>query len=158
VELGDLGLVNQQILVLEATAYYEHILRDRPDELGQWTRDRMLGGYANSPTAFVQLQQSRAVLRRQIDEKLASADVLLLPGMPFEAPPLGVSRTNTRFTGPFNALGWPAVVVPTGTGEHGLPVSMQIVGRPWAEKTLFAAARVVERDGPWGGGKRPPVR
>lgn len=157
VELGDIGLINQQILVLEATAYYEHILRDHPDKLGQWTRDRMLGGYANSPTAFVQLQQARAVLRRQIEEKLKDVDILVLPGMPYEAPPLGVNRTNTRFTGPFNALGWPAIVVPTGLGENGLPVSMQLVGQPWTERMLFAAARVVERDGPWQGGRRPPA-
>ena len=157
VELSDLGLINGQILVLEASAYYEDILRDQADKLGDWTRDRMLGAYANSPTAFVQLQQARAVLRQQIEEKLAGVDILALPGMPYEAPLLGVNKSNTRFTGPFNALGWPAFVVPTGLGEGGLPVSLQLVARPWQEHTLFRAATIVERDGPWQSGKRPTL-
>jgi Asp-tRNA(Asn)/Glu-tRNA(Gln) amidotransferase A subunit family amidase len=155
-EMTDLGLVNGAILNIEASAYYEHFLRDHPDDLGTWTRERMLGAYAYSPTAFVQLQQARAVLRAKVEEKLANVDVLALPGMPYEAPPVGVNLTNTRFTGPFNILGWPAIVVPSGLGESGLPVSVQLVAKPWQEKLVFSAAQVVERDGPWGGGKVAP--
>jgi len=155
-ELTDLGLVNQGILAIEASAYHEHFLRDRLDDLAEWTRERMLATYAYSPTAFVQLQQSRAMLREQIASKLSGFDILALPGMPYEAPPLGVNRSNTRFTGPFNALGWPAIVVPTGLGDGGLPVSLQLVAQPWQEKLLFRAAHVVEVDGPWQGGKVAP--
>jgi Asp-tRNA(Asn)/Glu-tRNA(Gln) amidotransferase A subunit family amidase len=155
-ELTDLGLVNSGILAIEASAYHEHFLRDRQDDLADWTRERMLAAYAYSPTAFVQLQQSRAVLREQIAAKLSGFDILALPGMPYEAPPLGVNRMNTRYTGPFNALGWPAMVVPTGLGKGGLPVSLQLVAQPWQEKLLFRAGHVVEVDGPWQGGKVAP--
>ncbi len=156
-QLADLQLVNGAILNIEAVAYYERFLRDCPDRLAQWTRDRMLGAYAYNPTAFVQLQQARAVLREQMHAALSDFDVLALPGMPYEAPPLGVvNRMNTRFTGPFNALGWPAIVVPVGLGEGGLPVSLQLVAKPWQERLLFKAARVVERDGPWQGGQLAP--
>lgn len=152
-ELSDLGAINGAILTVEASSYHEHFLRDRPDDLGQWTRDRMLGTYSFGPTSFVQFQQARSVLREKVLERLAGFDILALPGMPYEAPPIGVNRTNTRFTGPFNALGWPAIVVPTGLGEGGLPVSMQLVAGPWQEQLLFRAAQVVERDGPWKTGK-----
>lgn len=155
-QVSDLQLVNGAILSIEAAAYYERFLRDRPDDLGQWTRDRMLAAYAFSPTTFVQMQQARAVLRQQVLDALEDFDILALPGMPYEAPPLGVNRSNTRFTGAFNALGWPAIVVPSGLGESGLPVSLQLVARPWREGLLFQAARVVERDGPWQGGKLAP--
>ncbi len=87
---------------------------------------------------------------------LSDYDVLALPGLPYEAPPLGVNTSNTRYTGAFNALGWPAIVVPVGLGEGGLPVSLQLVARPWQERLLFRASRVVERDGPWQGGKVAP--
>ncbi|CAN5385602.1 amidase [soil metagenome] len=155
-QISDLLLVNLAILGVEAVAYYERFLRDRPDELGEWTRDRMLGTYAFSPTTFVQMQQARAVLREQMLHALSDYDVLALPGLPYEAPPLGVNTSNTRYTGAFNALGWPAIVVPVGLGEGGLPVSLQLVARPWQERLLFRASRVVERDGPWQGGKVAP--
>jgi Asp-tRNA(Asn)/Glu-tRNA(Gln) amidotransferase A subunit family amidase len=155
-ELSDLTALNSAILSVEACAYHEHLLRDRLDELGSIARDRMLGAYSFSPTAFVQFQQTRAVLRQRLQEKLADFDLLVLPGMANEAPPLGENRANTRFTGPFNAMGWPAMVVPTGLGEGNLPVSMQIVAGPWQEERIFRAATVVERDGPWAAGSVAP--
>lgn len=155
-ELSDLTALNSAILSIEACAYHEHLLRDRLDELGSIARERMLGAYSFSPTSFVQFQQARAVLRRQLQEKLEDFDLLVLPGMANEAPPLGENRTNTRFTGPFNALGWPAMVVPTGNGEGNLPVSMQIVAGPWQESRIFRAATVVERDVPWTAGSVAP--
>jgi Asp-tRNA(Asn)/Glu-tRNA(Gln) amidotransferase A subunit family amidase len=47
-------------------------------------------------------------------------------------------------TGPFNALGWPAVSVPCGRDSEGMPVGLQIAGRPWREEDCLAAAAVVE--------------
>lgn len=156
-QVSDLQLVNGAILNIEAAAYHERFLRDCADDLGEWTRDRLLAAYAFSSTSFVQLQQARAVLRQQMLDALADIDVLALPGVPFEAPPLGeANRGNTRYSGAFNALGWPAIVVPVGLGEGGLPVSLQLVAKPWQERLLFKAARVVERDGPWQGGKVAP--
>lgn len=148
-ELRDLNTINLTILNIEAAAYYEPYLRDRYDEVSQWTRDRLLGAYAFSPVDTVQVMQVRAKLRRRVEGLLAQFDLLALPGVPHEAPPLGQVYQNGRYSGPFNALGWPAVVVPSGLGENGLPVSVQLVGRPWRERTVLRAARIVERDGPW---------
>ena len=139
------------LLVIESAAYYEPFLRERSDQLGAFARDRLLLGYAYSPTFFVAGSQARAVLRRQVEERLAGYDLLAVPGMPHEAPPLGVVQQNTRYTGPFNALGWPAIVIPTGLGEANLPVAIQLVARPWQEPLVLRAARVIERDGPWQG-------
>lgn len=152
-ELADLGPLYGAQLVLEAAAYYEPYLRERPDEVGVFPRDRLLAAYAYDPTTGVKIQQARAVLRARIMERLEGYDLLALPGLPHEAPELGVVGANTRFTGPFNALGWPAIVVPTILGEGGLPVSIQLVARPWLETLVLRAARVVERDGPWQGRK-----
>jgi Asp-tRNA(Asn)/Glu-tRNA(Gln) amidotransferase A subunit family amidase len=153
-EMIDLSVLYGMLLVIEAAAYYEPFLRDRPDDIGEFARDRLLGAYAYSPTAFVSASQARAALRKRIMQTLEGFDLVVVPGMPHEAPPLGVVQANTRFTGPFNALGWPAIVVPTILGEHGLPVSLQIAARPWLEPLVLRAARVVERDGPWQG-RRP---
>jgi Asp-tRNA(Asn)/Glu-tRNA(Gln) amidotransferase A subunit family amidase len=150
-ELIDLSVLYGMLLVLEAAAYYEPFLRERPQDIGEFARDRLLGAYAYAPTNFVSGSQARAALRHSITSKLDGFDLVVVPGMPHEAPPLGVVQSNTRFTGPFNALGWPAIVVPTLLGEHGLPVAIQMAARPWLEPLVLRAARVVERDGPWQG-------
>lgn len=154
-EMIDLSMLYSALLVIEAAGYYEPYLRDRPDDLGEFARDRLLAAYAYSPTFFVAGSQARAKLRTAIEGRLAGYDLVVVPGMPHEAPPLGVVQSNTRYTGPFNALGWPAIVVPTQLGEHGLPVAIQIAARPWREDLVLRAGRVVERDGPWQG--RQPI-
>jgi Asp-tRNA(Asn)/Glu-tRNA(Gln) amidotransferase A subunit family amidase len=154
-EMIDLSMLYSALLVIEAATYYEPFLRDRPDDLGEFARDRLLAAYAYSPTFFVAGSQARAKLRHTIEARLAGYDLVIVPGMPHEAPPLGTVQSNTRFTGPFNALGWPAIVVPILLGENGLPVAIQIAARPWREDIVLRAGRVVERDGPWQG--RLPV-
>ncbi|HUG15092.1 MAG TPA: amidase [Thermomicrobiales bacterium] len=150
-EFIDLSMLYSSLLVIEAATYYEPFLRERPDGLGEAVRDRLLAAYAYSPTFFVAGSQARAKLRRAIEERLAGFDLVVVPGMPHEAPPLGIVQNNTRYTGPFNALGWPAIVVPTVLGDNGLPVAIQIAAHPWREDLVVRAGRVVERDGPWQG-------
>jgi aspartyl-tRNA(Asn)/glutamyl-tRNA(Gln) amidotransferase subunit A len=150
-ELVEFSALYGALLVIEAAAYYETFLRDRPDDLGEFARDRLLLAYAYSPAFFVQGSQARAAIRRTIEERLAGFDLVAVPGMPHEAPPLGVVQQNTRYTGPFNALGWPAIVVPVDLGADNLPVAIQLAARPWQEPLVLRAGRVVERDGPWQG-------
>jgi aspartyl-tRNA(Asn)/glutamyl-tRNA(Gln) amidotransferase subunit A len=156
-ELSPLAAINGALIAIEAAAYYERFLRDRPDDLGAPVRDRLLLAYAHDPLTFVRGQQTRAKLRARVEERLRGFDLLALPGMPHEAPPLAVVQANTRFTGPFNMLGWPAIVVPAGLGANNLPVAVQLVARPWQEELVFRAARVVERDGLWQGRQAPEV-
>jgi Asp-tRNA(Asn)/Glu-tRNA(Gln) amidotransferase A subunit family amidase len=55
----------------------------------------------------------------------------------------------------FNLLGFPAVVVPVGRSPEGLPIGVQIVGRPWEEELILAVAAAMEAErGPWQG---PPI-
>jgi aspartyl-tRNA(Asn)/glutamyl-tRNA(Gln) amidotransferase subunit A len=51
-----------------------------------------------------------------------------------------------RFTYPFNALGWPALALPCGPAEHGLPASVQLVGRAGRDADVLAAASLLERE------------
>lgn len=154
-ELSDLQTMNGTVLNIEAAAYYEQFLRDRPDEIGSWTWDRLLAAYAYSPTDYVRLAQVRAKLRDRMDGLLQQYDLLALPSVSHEAPEPGGVQQNARLTGAFNLLGWPAVSVPAGLGADDLPVSLQLVAHPWRERTLLRAARIVERDGPWQGRLSP---
>ncbi len=55
----------------------------------------------------------------------------------------------SRYTNPWNLLGLPAIVVPCGFSQDGLPVSIQIVGRPFDEPTVLRIARAYERATDW---------
>ncbi len=153
-DLEDLRVIGSAIINLEALTYHEPTLRDRPQDLGQFPRDRLTVAYAYGPNAAVQAQQMRAVLRARLDRLWETIDLLSTPALAYGAPPLGEPRSNTRYSIPFNALGWPAIVVPTGLTSDGLPLSTQLIGQPWDEETVLRAARAVERFGPWGG-RRP---
>jgi amidase len=122
-------------------------------------RDRSRG------VAFGELHNRRLVVRRAIDAALARCDMLLTPTLPMTAPELAApgtsfaelsARTADRLcanTAPLNLSGHPAVTVPSGADANGLPVAVQLVGRPFDEQTPFRAAYEIERTlGPFGRG------
>ena len=90
-----------------------------------------------------------------------TADVFIAPSCAVPAPPIGASEVDidgqtvgareaiARYTRPFNLLGLPVLAVPSGISGEGLPIGVQLVGRPWDEATLLRAGRVVEGERPW---------
>lgn len=154
-ELGTLRHVAGVILVLEAAAYHEARLRARLHDLGPFPRQRLLCAYALPPTALAHARRIRAALRRRVEEAVRDVDLITTPTTPSGAPPLGIPA-STRYTAPFNALGWPAITVPVGRTPEGLPLGLQLAARPWREDLVLRAARVVEAEGPWHGRTVPP--
>jgi aspartyl-tRNA(Asn)/glutamyl-tRNA(Gln) amidotransferase subunit A len=59
--------------------------------------------------------------------------------------PVNMVSEVLRFTAPFNVTGLPALAIPTGLAPDGLPLSMQIIGRPFDESTVFRAAAAYEQ-------------
>jgi len=108
--------------------------------------------------AAAELDDAR--LRRQLRDSmiaaLVDADVLVLPTLPLSIPEQGTSVIElggkkiplpgamTRLTGPFNSSGMPALSIPCGTDSSGLPVSLQLVGRPGADATVLAVGKWAE--------------
>ena len=76
-------------------------------------------------------------------------DLLVTPTMAFVAPPNGVDELAvrerfTRLTFPFNILGWPALALPAGPAEDGLPASIQLIGRAGDDALVLAAGLALE--------------
>jgi len=140
--LRSLNVLNGAILAMEAAVLHSRSLRERAAEYGEFARLRLLAAHAYAPGAYVRAQQARALCRNRFERACRELDLLSTPTMPGVAPPLGVPAP-TRFTAPFNLLGRPAISVPTGTAG-GLPIGLQLVGRPWDEATVLRAARIVE--------------
>jgi len=143
-ELLALRAVNYAILAAEAGAYHEADLRSQPEAYGDFCRQRLLAGFAYGPQSYARARQARADLARRALLVFDGVDALVLPAMPEPAPALG-QRSSVVFTSPFNALGWPAVVVPAGESSSGLPLAVQVVARPWGESTALRVAQAVEQ-------------
>ena len=89
----------------------------------------------------------RRVMAREADALLSRFDALVAPGRPTVAPPLDRDfRSALGGSAPDvmgavgNGAGLPAVIVPNGFGDRGLPTSLQFMGRAWEENTILAAA------------------
>jgi aspartyl-tRNA(Asn)/glutamyl-tRNA(Gln) amidotransferase subunit A len=93
-------------------------------------------------------EQARVTYREEAHELLGDFDLLVTPTLPCVAPAAGIGelelrRTLIRFTYPFNTLGWPALALPCGPAEDGLPASVQLVGRPGDDARVLAAGKLL---------------
>jgi aspartyl-tRNA(Asn)/glutamyl-tRNA(Gln) amidotransferase subunit A len=93
---------------------------------------------------------ARESYRERVAEGLSPYDVLVTPTLAFVAPPADIDEVATRadfvrFTFPFNAVGWPALALPCGPAEDGLPASVQVVGKPGTDPLVLGVAKALER-------------
>jgi aspartyl-tRNA(Asn)/glutamyl-tRNA(Gln) amidotransferase subunit A len=157
------------ILFAEATAYHERWLRTRPGDYDPAVLARLRVGATLLATDYLKAQRARRVLVEQTVRLFDQVDVLLTPTAAVPAPrrdellirwPDGteedVRGATLRFTRVFNLLGLPAISVPCGMTASGLPLGLQIVGRPFAEAMVLRVARAYELAQPWAE-RRPPL-
>jgi aspartyl-tRNA(Asn)/glutamyl-tRNA(Gln) amidotransferase subunit A len=146
----------------EASAQHARWMRERPAEYSPAVRSRLECGYAIPATAYLEVLRMRgARLERFCSETLAQADIYLTPAMTVRIPtreqtgPRGgegmpaLLAQITRLTRWVNYLGVPALVLPCGFDSLGLPLAMQLVGRPFAEAALLAAGHAFQRESDW---------
>jgi aspartyl-tRNA(Asn)/glutamyl-tRNA(Gln) amidotransferase subunit A len=156
------------IVASEALAYHAPWMRSRPQDYQPDVRERLrLGAFVNG-AHYVRAQQIRALVTREVDEALARRDVLLAPATPLVAPLLGereaalgdgpsdVRAALLRCTRPFNFSGHPACAAPCGFTPGGLPIGLQIVGRPFDEATVLRVVDAYQRMTDWHT-RRPPA-
>jgi aspartyl-tRNA(Asn)/glutamyl-tRNA(Gln) amidotransferase subunit A len=149
------------IVASEALAYHANWLRTRPDDYDPDVRQRLQLGVFITGAEYVRGQQVRALVRAAVDAALARRDVLLAPATPMTAVragerevalgdgPSDVRSALIRLTRPFNLSGHPACALPCGFTAAGLPIGMQIVGRPFDEATVLRAADAYQRLTDW---------
>jgi len=145
----------------EALAYHAAWLRTRLADYDPEVGTRLMLGAFVTGVHYVRGQQARALIRREVDEALARHDVLLAPATPVTAPAITERQTTLgdgasdvrsaliRLTRPFNFSGHPACSVPCGFASGGLPIGMQIVGRPFDEATVLRVADAYQRVSDW---------
>jgi aspartyl-tRNA(Asn)/glutamyl-tRNA(Gln) amidotransferase subunit A len=135
--MGEVGDVHRELYVENGDLYGENI------------REKVEHCLALDDAAIAAAVVERAELVRRADEALDGFDLLLAPTLAFVAPSadvleLDVRADFTRFTFPFNALGWPALALPAGQAENGLPASVQVIGRSGEDGLVLAAGVALE--------------
>ena len=142
------------IMASEAFAYHERDLRERPHLYGDLMRTRLLHGGLYTAGEYVQAMRLRERLRREMLDALRSVDLFATPTTPKPAPTfemaydrsVGFPRSNTP---PFNVSGLPALALPCGFTRDGLPISLQLAGRPFDEATVLRAGHAYEHATEW---------
>jgi aspartyl-tRNA(Asn)/glutamyl-tRNA(Gln) amidotransferase subunit A len=137
----------------ELYAVHEPVLRTRVGDFGEDFLGRTLGALLISGADYVQASRWRRVLIAEMAPLYATYDVLVTAA-PGPAPRLESWRTinfwqKASLTTPFNVLGGPALAQCIGYTPDGLPLSMQIVGRPFDDATVLRVAHAYERATPW---------
>lgn len=146
------GNVSAQLTVeaCEPSTYHQQWLRERPQDYGEDVRLLLEAGELHLATHYLQAQRYRALLRARFLEAFKSVDVFVCPTLPFTATRVGETLVEIsegapedmlsaimQFTGVPSLTGLPSLNVPCGFDDDGLPIGMQVIGRPFDEATLF---------------------
>jgi aspartyl-tRNA(Asn)/glutamyl-tRNA(Gln) amidotransferase subunit A len=141
----------------EASQANATLLARHPDKLGEDVRLRLETGQFYLAVDYVKAQQLRNQVRQAMIDSFGDADVMIIPAMPVLPPKSGtmtmelggktmhVTPLLTRFTSPINFCGFPALSMPCGKSRSGLPVNLQVIGRPGADATVLRVARWCEQ-------------
>lgn len=137
------------ILAAEAYAVHEPWLRTRYRDYGEFLRERLAVAATLSAADYIQAQRRRRELADAVTEQMRHFDILLTAGSPGEARPIEQmtkwgSFEGPNFTIPFNLTGQPGVVVTAGFGQGGLPLGIQLIGRPFEDATALRVGHALE--------------
>jgi aspartyl-tRNA(Asn)/glutamyl-tRNA(Gln) amidotransferase subunit A len=152
------NIIGQVLLLAEASAVYEERLKNRDcfgsDVLALLDQGRLLPA-----TDYINAQRLRRKAQIEFGAVWSEVDCLITPTSPIPAPQLGqkvvavggedyeVRAAATRFTRCFNVLGLPAISMPCAVTGAGLPIGLQIVGPPLADRRVLAVGAALEDAG-----------
>ena len=155
----DAGVASAVLLAVEPALAQQDWIKDQLQDYGHDVRILLLTGSLLPAQAYYKAQKLRTMLRQQVLDFLEKYDVLVLPTSGKGAqqleqdPPVTSKETASRlaflFTRIFNLASCPAMSVPCGFDDRGMPVGLQIGARPGAEETIFKVAHAYEQATAW---------
>lgn len=152
--LTEYSAANRIIMNCEAAAVHESTLKTRFADYGERMRSRLFVASLLSVNDYIQAQRRRRELTLELAEAMRGVDVVITAAAADEAPlivdvPFWDGLEKPSFTLPWNLSGYPAMSVCMGFGPRGLPLAIQLGGRPFMEATLFQVAHLLETATPW---------
>jgi aspartyl-tRNA(Asn)/glutamyl-tRNA(Gln) amidotransferase subunit A len=165
VDPGDMAAANAAgalITAAEAASQHANRLREQGDLYSERVRKRIERGFAVSAPQYLDALRYRAVALARFSESVFTrVDVLHAPVLPIATPRIDASAALdsagwdalladlTRFSRPFNYLGLPALALPAGFLDDGMPSGMQLVGRPFADGLLLRLGHAYQNATDW---------
>jgi aspartyl-tRNA(Asn)/glutamyl-tRNA(Gln) amidotransferase subunit A len=153
---------HRTIFNAEIYEYHEAMVTKTPELYQPHTLPRVLRCAGISATDYIRDWRSLAGERNKAEELFKQVDVVVTPTVPVAAPriseleALGINELRPfetkyllRNTSPFSVLFWPSVSVPCGFQREGLPVGLQISGKPGADATVLRLAHAYEHATKW---------
>ena len=133
----------------EAYAIHQHWLRTSPELYGAFGRHRLMAGAFVLAADYINAQRERSRLVAEIAETMTSVDVVIFPTARCPARPIGedsmASGFQPFFNRAFNVTGGPALSICNGFSQTGLPLALQIGGRPFEDALVLKVGDALER-------------
>lgn len=154
-------LLMNTIMPAEAAAYHHKWLTSQQDKYGSKILDRLLPGLIVNAHDYINAQRIRETITKETIELFKNYDALVTPTVPYTAAKIGetmVDVGNTRMEAssartknlfPFNALGLPAMSIPCGFDDKGLPIGLQIIGKPFQESEILQIGNAYQTTTDW---------
>ena len=152
--LEDYAACKMIIQLAEIYAVFEEDLKARPEAFGKIFKYRVVPGALVRGVDYVQAQRQRRVLAAEYMRLLGHYDVLVTSGIYGPAPGITKFEPKAKFSKPsitvgFSVTAGPAVSLCNGFSEEGLPLAIQVAGKPFDEQTVLRVAHAYEQATPW---------
>jgi aspartyl-tRNA(Asn)/glutamyl-tRNA(Gln) amidotransferase subunit A len=160
--------ISGTIVMAEAAAYHRELLAREGDKLDPLVRLRLEAGLFISAADYLKAQQARAQFNREARQLFNQVDLLVGPTEPITAPRLLATEVQVggktvrttaalaQYTLPYDITGFPAISIPCGFSNEGMPIGLQLAGRPFDELTVLRTAYAYEQATDWHQ-RRPPI-
>ena len=153
-------ILRAQLLILESEAYSVHVerLKENPDRFGDELRERLLASESHRAYQYINARQLQKLAKEEFDRSLREVEVFLTPTIPILPTEIGQRKIDirgseeavrsalTRFVRTTNLNGFPSLSVPCGFSASGLPIGLQLIGRPYDEANLYRFGYAFEQE------------
>ena len=137
---GTLLAAHRVIMTVEAAAVHAANFSARPDDYAPNVRGVVEAGMLTPAVTYMQAQRIRRRFRRDMEEAMRGFDALLTPSTATPAPRDLTTTGDPSFQTPWTTCGFPAITIPSGLSESGLPLGLQLAAAPFAEESLLTVA------------------